>query len=56
MSKRMYKELPIVKEGELLKEEGSKSVRQLPTDYANIFTIDSVFISSDLQIIRTWIH
>ena len=33
MSKRAYKELPIVKKVELLKESGNKSVRQLAKDY-----------------------
>ena len=33
MSKRVYKELPIVKKVELLKEAGSKSVRRLAKDY-----------------------
>ena len=33
MSKRAYKELPILKKVELLKEAGSKYVRQLAKDY-----------------------
>ena len=33
MSKRVYKELPIVKKVKLLKEAGGTSVRQLAKDY-----------------------